>query len=80
VEGQNPLLSAAVTKQVSQILDDYLRDLYAYAEASLTDFQLRQRASFYDPTVASSTPSQSSFPTLPVWLPIRAKSCRDNNF
>lgn len=58
VEGQNPLVSSAVTNQVSQILDDYLRDLYAYAEASLTDFQLRQRANFYDPTVTGSTPSQ----------------------
>lgn len=59
VEGQNPLVSAAITNQVSQILDDYLRDLYAYAEASLTDFQLRQLANFYDPSVAGSAPSQS---------------------
>jgi hypothetical protein len=59
VEGQNPLVSAAVTNQVAQILDDYLRDLYAYAEASLADFQLRQRATFYDPAVPGSLPSQS---------------------
>ncbi len=59
VEGQNPLLSAAVTNQVAQVLDDYLRNLSAYAQASLTDFQLRSLASFYDPANPGSPPSQA---------------------
>lgn len=59
VEGQNPLVSAAVTNQVAQVLDDYLRDLGQYAEASLTDFQLRDLANFYDPTVQGTQPSQA---------------------
>ena len=59
VEGQNPCVSDAVTNQVAQILDDYLRDLAQYAEASLKDFQIRDLASFYDPTVAGSAPPQA---------------------
>jgi hypothetical protein len=59
VEGQNVLLSRAVTNQVTQILDDYLRSLSEYASASLTDFQLRSMANFYDPTMEGSQPSQS---------------------
>jgi hypothetical protein len=50
VEGQNTFLSAGVTNQVAQILDDYLRNLAEYASASLTDFQIRSLAQFYDPS------------------------------
>jgi hypothetical protein len=49
-EGQNPLLSPAVTNQVAQVLDDYLRNLAEYAQASLSDFQIRCLTQFYDPT------------------------------
>lgn len=59
VEGQNPLLSAALTNQVAQILDDYLRNLSEYAQASLAEFQLLSLANFYDPTVQGSVPSQT---------------------
>lgn len=59
VEGQNPLLSSAVTNQVAEVLDDYLRDVNGYAQASLADFQLRQLAGFYDPTVSGSVPPQA---------------------
>jgi hypothetical protein len=59
VEGQNALVSDAATNQVAQILEDYLRILAEYADASLTDFQLRDLANFYDPTVQGSAPSQS---------------------
>jgi len=58
VEGQNPLLSNAATNQVAEITEDYLRILAEYADASLTDFQLRSMANFYDPTAQNSQPSQ----------------------
>jgi hypothetical protein len=58
IEGQNPLVSAAVTNQTAQIVEDFLRNLLEYGQASLTDFQLRSMANFYDPTVTGSTPSQ----------------------
>jgi hypothetical protein len=58
VEGQNSLVSTAVTNQLAQILDDYLRNLAEYADASLTDFQLRSTANFYDPTAQNSQLSQ----------------------
>jgi hypothetical protein len=58
IEGQNPLVSAAVTNQTAQIVEDFLRNLLEYGQASLTDFQLRSAANFYDPTVTGSAPSQ----------------------
>jgi hypothetical protein len=58
VEGRNLSVSSAVTNQVAQITEDYLRVLGEYASASLADFQLRSMASFYDPTVPGSQPSQ----------------------
>jgi len=59
VEGQNPLVSSAVTNQVVQIMDDYLRDLAEYSQSSLSYFQLKSMANFYDPTVTGSQPSQA---------------------
>jgi len=50
VEGQDPLLSPAITNQLAQLVDDYLRDLGQYAQASLSDFQIRNLAQFYDPS------------------------------
>ncbi len=58
VEGRNLFVSSAVTNQVAQITEDYLRILVEYASASLSDFQLRSMANFYDPTVQGSQPSQ----------------------
>jgi len=55
VEGQNPLLSSGVATNVAQVLEDYLRNLSEYAQASLTSFQLRNLLQFYDP----SQPQQS---------------------
>jgi hypothetical protein len=66
VESQNPYVSDALTNQVgnqpspvAQILEDYLRNLSEYADASLTYFQLLSMANFYDPTASGSTPSQT---------------------
>jgi len=58
IEGADPLLSASVTNQVAQILDDYLRNLAQYAQASLVCFQLSNLANFYNPTVQGQAPNQ----------------------
>ena len=55
-EGGNPLLSSAVTNQVGQIVEDYLRILSEYAQASLSDLQLKDLARFYDPSKTNSPP------------------------
>ena len=67
VEGQIPNMSDAVTNPpaggispVARIVEDYMRNLSEYAEASLTYFQLLSMANFYDPTLQGSSPS----PTL----------------
>ncbi len=59
VEGQNPYVSSSVSNQVAEILDDYLRNLSEYAQASLVYFQLQSMANFYDPTVPGNTVSQT---------------------
>lgn len=58
VEGKNLLLSSAVSNQVAEIGEDYLRILTEYASASLTEFRLRSMANFYDPTTPGSQVSQ----------------------
>jgi hypothetical protein len=59
VEGQNPCVSGAVSNQVAEIVEDYLRNLSEYAQASLSSFQLLSMANFYDPTMQGSILSQT---------------------
>ncbi|MGH7972370.1 MAG: hypothetical protein ACREIC_26965, partial [Limisphaerales bacterium] len=48
-EGQNPQLSAGVSNQVLQVVDDYFRNLAQYTQASLAYFQLTNLLQFSDP-------------------------------
>jgi len=49
VEGQNPLLSSAVSNQVQQVIDDYARVLADYASASFAYLYLTNLSNFVDP-------------------------------
>lgn len=59
VEGLNAYVSDSVSNQVTEVLDVYLRCLSEYARVSLTEFQIRSLAQFYDPSEqqAGSLPS-----------------------
>lgn len=58
VEGNNILLSSAVSNQVNQVLDDYIRNLANYAQAKFVYFYLTNLSNFRDPS-QGQLPSQA---------------------
>lgn len=64
-EGLDPSVGSAVSQQVAQIVDDYLRNLEEYEQASLSDFQIRSLSPFYDP---SQQPGSTNLPAATVAL------------